>query len=169
MQEQRTKPSGEMVIAIGTLLLAALAFWQTKTIPVSPLYAKVGPTIFPYIISAGLAGLGLGLLANALKGGWQSEEEKEAKPNRVAMGWMLAGLVLNTALIDALGFTIASIVLFVCVARAFQSDQPLRDAAIAALFSIVTYFGFAKVLGINIGAGLIENGLDAVIAMVGGR
>jgi hypothetical protein len=166
--EQRTKPSGEMMIAIGTLVLAALSFWQTMTIPVSPLYAKVGPTAFPYIVSGALAVSGVFLLLAALKGSWQTDEERDARPNRVAIGWMLAGVTLNTALIGPLGFTIASIVLFVCVARAFQSDQPLRDAGYAAIFSLVTYVGFARALGINIGAGIVENGLDQIIAKVWG-
>ena len=34
----------------------------------------------------------------------------------------------------------------------------MRDAAIAAVFALVAYFGFAKTLGINIGAGWIEKG-----------
>ncbi len=166
--QKRAKMSGEMIIAIGTLLLAALSFWQTMTIPVSPLYAKVGPTAFPYIVSGALAVSGVLLFLAALKGSWQTEEERDAKPNRVAMAWMLAGVVLNTMLIGPLGFTIASIVLFVCVARAFQSDEPLRDAGFAAVFSLVTYVGFARALGINIGAGIVENGLDQIITKIWG-
>jgi Tripartite tricarboxylate transporter TctB family len=165
--QQRTKPSGEMIIAVGALLLAAMSFWQAKAIPVSQ-YATVGPAAFPYIIATALTVAGMLLLLAALKGSWQTDEEREAKPNRTAMGWMLAGVTLNTILIGPLGFTIASIVLFVCVARAFQSDRPLRDAGIAAAFSLITYIGFARALGINIGAGLVENGLDQIIAKVWG-
>ena len=71
-------------------------------------------------------------------------------------GLVLAGLVGNVVLIGPLGFILASTLLFCCVARAFGSTQLPRDAAIAFVFSALTYVGFARVLGINIGAGLIE-------------
>src|SRR5262247_2565631 len=64
---------GELIIAIGVLLLAAVILWQTAIIPVSPIYAKVGPTVVPYITALGLAALGFALLYAALKGGWQPE------------------------------------------------------------------------------------------------
>ena len=41
----------------------------------------------------------------------------------------------------------------------------MRDAAIAAVFALLAYFGFAKTLGINIGAGLIENAIERVLGM----
>ena len=40
---------GETIIAGGVLVLAAVVLWQTFEIPVSPLYAKVGPTVMPFI------------------------------------------------------------------------------------------------------------------------
>ncbi len=45
----------ELAIAIGTMALAAVLFWQTWSIPVSPVYATIGPTVFPLITAAGLA------------------------------------------------------------------------------------------------------------------
>jgi putative tricarboxylic transport membrane protein len=158
---------GETIIAAGVLVLAAVVFWQTTLIPVSPIYAKVGPTVVPYLTAGGLAVLGVLLLVEALRGGWQPQEERELIVDRVALIWIAAGLVLNVLLIGPLGFTIASIVLFVCVARGFGSRALARDAAIAAAFALVAYFGFAKTLGINIGAGLVENAIDSVLALIG--
>lgn len=161
-QTRGTFALGELIVAIFTLLLAAVVYWQVSAIPVSPLYAKVGPTVFPLITAAGLGIMGVMLLISALKGGWQPEEEKEHTPDRLALGWVIAGLVLNVLLIGKLGFTVASIILFVCVARGFGSRQPLRDAAIATIFALVAYLGFAKALSINIGAGLIENFIEQI-------
>jgi len=76
---------------------------------------------------------------------------------------VVAGLVLNVALITYAGFTIASVVLFVCVARGFGSKQSLRDALIGLVFALVTYFGFAQTIGIDIGAGWGENAIWWVI------
>ena len=156
-------PIGETVIALGVIALAVVIFVQTMSVPVSPLYAKVGPTVFPFITAAGLALLGILLLVEALRGGWQTEEEKEVAPDRPALLWVAAGLVLNVALIVPAGFTIASVIMFVCVARGFGSKAILRDAAIGAAFALIAYFGFAKTLGINIGSGFVENAIERVI------
>jgi len=156
---------GETIIAAGVLVLAAVIIWQTAIIPVSPIYAKVGPTIVPYITALGLAGLGLLLLYSALKGGWQPEEEKEITPDRPALLWVTAGLALNVLLISYAGFTIASVVLFICVARGFGSKAILRDAGIGAAFALIAYFGFAQTLGINIGAGILENALNGLFGL----
>jgi putative tricarboxylic transport membrane protein len=160
----RLKPAfGETIIGIGVLVLAAVVYWQTASIPVSPIYAKVGPTAVPYITAVCLGVLGILLLIAAVRGGWQPAEEKEVVPDRMALLWVAAGLILNVLLIGLAGFTIASIVLFVCVARGFGSKVILRDAAIGAAFALIAYLGFAKTLGINIGSGLIENAIERVI------
>jgi putative tricarboxylic transport membrane protein len=157
---------GETIIAVGVLVLALVILWQTGTLPVSPIYAKVGPTAVPYITAAGLFLLGVLLLYSALTGGWQPEEEKEVTPDRGALLWVVAGLVLNVVLITYAGFTIASVVLFVCVARGFGSTAIVRDASIGAAFALITYFGFAQTLGINIGSGFVEDALDPIVSWV---
>jgi putative tricarboxylic transport membrane protein len=151
---------GELAVALGVLALAVLVYWQTQLIAVSPIYAKVGPTVMPTITAAGLALLALALIVSALRGGWQSEEERATAPDYVALLWVVAGLALNVLLIGRVGFTMASIVLFVCVTRGFGSRRILLNAAIAAIFALVAYFGFAKTLGINIGGGLVEEAVE---------
>jgi putative tricarboxylic transport membrane protein len=153
---------GEFCIALGALALAAVILWQTFEIPVSPLYAKVGPTVMPLFTAFGLGLLGALLMISALRGGWQTDEEKETTPDRTALFWVAAGLILNVLLISQTGFALASIVLFVCTARGFGSRAIVRDALIGLAFALVAYFGFAKTLGINIGAGIIENLLESI-------
>ncbi len=160
---------GELGIAVGVLGLAVIVLWQAWSIPVSPLYAKVGPTIVPVISGLGLLIFGAALMLSALRGGWQPDGERLFAVDRLALGWVLAGLALNVLTIGPLGFTIASILLFVCVTRGFGSRQIARDAAIGAAFALIAYLGFAKTLNINIGAGLVENAIEWVIATVRGR
>ena len=74
---------------------------------------------------------------------------------------------LNVALIGSAGFTIASTILFVCVARGFGSKNPLRDALIGATFALIAYVGFATTLGINIGSGFVESGIERLIGVEG--
>jgi putative tricarboxylic transport membrane protein len=157
--------AGDMAVALGVLGLGLVVFWQAGDIPVSPLYAKVGPTAAPYLCAFGLIAMGAALVFEALRGGWQSEEEREARQDWRAIGWVAAGLVLNVLTIGPLGFTIASILLFTCVARGFGSTNMLRDAAIGAAFALIAYLGFAKALNINIGAGLVENAVESLLSV----
>ena len=163
----RSVAIGEAIIGAGVLALAAVMLWQTLAIPVSPIYAQVGPTVVPIITALALGMLGVLLLIAAWQGGWQPEEEKASTPDRVALAWVVAGLVLNVLLIGWAGFTIASVILFVCVARGFGSKAIVRDAAIGAAFALIAYFGFAQTLGINIGSGLVENAVERVIGTEG--
>lgn len=157
---QLAKP--EVLLALGIIALGLVALDQTWRIPVSPLYAKVGPTAMAYAASVLLIGLGLASLAQAWLGRWQTDTDAhtDAPPSEPmqwrSVGWLLAGLVLNVGLIAPLGFVPASTLLFACTARAFGSFRPIRDLLIGAVFAAIAYFGFAKLLDINIGAGLLE-------------
>jgi putative tricarboxylic transport membrane protein len=147
----------ESLLALGVIALGFLALYESTQIPVSPMYAQVGPTAMAYVASFLLVALGIGLLVESLRGDWVSPpEESETPLDLRALGWLLLGLVLNIGLIGPLGFIPASTLLFVCTARAFGSRRPLRDAAIGAGFAAIAYFGFAELLGINIGAGFLE-------------
>ena len=146
----------ETAIGLGALVFSALVLWQALAIPVSPLYAKIGPAIFPYFIALAFAVLSALMLFQALRGGWQPEEEKEVALDWRALGFIVAGLWANVALIGFFGFTVASTVLFVLVAYGFGSRATLRDAGIGFAVSLAAYFGFAKALGVNIGAGVVE-------------
>jgi putative tricarboxylic transport membrane protein len=161
--------AGDMAVALGVLALGFVVLWQVWEIPVSPLYARVGPTAAPYLAAFGLIAMGALLALQALRGGWQPEEEREASPDYAALGWVAAGLALNVLTIGPLGFTLASVLLFICVARGFGSRNMLRDAAIGFTFATIAYLGFAKALNINIGAGLIENAIEQALRAVWGR
>jgi putative tricarboxylic transport membrane protein len=153
----------ELLIGIGLLACAAAVAWQTLAIPVSPLYSKVGPTVFPYITMTGMIVLSLLLILAAVRGGWQPQEEKETPTDWKAMGIVVAGLVANLVLIQPLGFTAASVIMFVLVCYGFGSRHTLRDALTGLILALAAYFGFARALGVNIGAGFIENQLNTVI------
>lgn len=163
----------ELLVALGVAAFAAFALWQSYEIPVAAIYAKVGPRIFPVMVAAGLGILAIALVVAALRGGWLSDEEKSTPLDRRALALVAAGLAANTVILGAdapriqdlglrlpgLGFTVASTLMFVLVARGFGSRQIGRDALIGATFALAAFFGFAKSLGINIGAGLFERAL----------
>jgi putative tricarboxylic transport membrane protein len=155
----------ETVLGLGTVAAALLALWQTSIIPVSPLYSKVGPTIFPYIASGLLLVLGLLLTVQGLRGGWQPEDEKEIPLDWTSMSVVVAGLAANVVLIGPLGFTVASTVMFTLIAWGFGSRTPWRDAPIGFVLALAAYFGFAAGLGVNIGMGPLEGAIGAALGL----
>jgi len=152
----RSRPRrGEVAVAAGLVALAVLAISQTLVIPVSPIYARVGPTLFPWIASAGLLLLSLLLLLQALRGGFSGVDD-QLSIDWSSLAWVAAGLAANAALIGTLGFVFAATAMFVCVARGFGSARPGRDALIGAIVALTAYLGFKTLLGVNIGGGILE-------------
>ncbi|WP_137181269.1 tripartite tricarboxylate transporter TctB family protein [Roseomonas sp. AR75] len=146
--------AGLFVVALG-----GLAVWQALAIPTSPLYAQVGPKLVPWLIAAGLLVLGVLLTLEALRGGWSADIPDIAEappPNPRSLALLLAALLANLVLIEPLGFTLAATVQFTLVAAAFGSRAWLRNAAIAFVVALAAYTLFVKLLGVNIGAGLVE-------------
>lgn len=152
----RTRPRrDELAFALLLVALALLSLWQTLAIPVSPIYARVGPTAFPWIASVGLLVFSVVLLLQALRGGFPSVDRQKAADWR-SLGWVGAGLAANAVLITSLGFVFAAVALFACTARGFGSERPMRDALIGAVVGLAAFLGFARLLGVNIGAGVLE-------------
>jgi putative tricarboxylic transport membrane protein len=145
---------GDMSVGVAVLALAAVVGWQTLLIPHNAVYAQVGPTAIPWLAAAMLALLGALLTWRGVRGGWVHEEHGAF--DAWGFGWLLAGLVLNVALIATAGFIIASTVMFVCTAMAFGSRSTLRDAGIGFALALVAYVGFDRLLGYKIGTGLVE-------------
>lgn len=159
------KPSlPELCVGLSMVGFAIVVAMATAAIP-SSAYAKVGPAVVPWAITAGLAFLGVLLSLQGLTGGW--EHERDIALDWRGLGWLLAGLVLNLIMIDGyrvgettivpdFGFILSSTVVFAFTARAFGSRALLRDAAIGFALALVAYVGFDRVLGYQIGSGMIE-------------
>jgi putative tricarboxylic transport membrane protein len=156
----------ETAFGLGVLALAALVAWQTTVIPENAIYARVGPKVFPWLTVSLLALMGALLTLQGVRGGWEHDPGEDTDWR--SLGWLAAGLVMNVAFIGGLevrgvtaaprlGFIIASTLLFVCVARAFLSTQPVRDAVIGFVVATVAFVGFDRVLGYKIGKGLVED------------
>ncbi|MGL5448196.1 MAG: tripartite tricarboxylate transporter TctB family protein, partial [Rhabdaerophilum sp.] len=141
-------------VGLGILALGVAAVWQTSLIP-QVLYATVGPSVFPSIVSIFLLMLGTGLVVAAMRGGWAHDQEGTIT-EMGSLGLVVAGLVLNAALIDKIGFILASTIMFALVARGFGSRKSLRDVLIGFGLALTAYIGFDRLLGYKIGTGLIE-------------
>jgi putative tricarboxylic transport membrane protein len=149
----------DLAVGIGVVLLGLLCLWQAAIIPQTPIYAQVGPKFVPYLVGALVTVIGAGLVVQALRGGWSAdmEEVRDAPPtNWRALGLVGAGLLANLLLIDWLGFVIAASIQFVLVSAGFGSRRPGRDLLIGLAVTLSAFLAFDKLLGVNIGSGILE-------------
>jgi putative tricarboxylic transport membrane protein len=156
---ERTVAVADLGAGLFVLGLAALAGWGAYAIPPSPSYATIGARLAPLVCAAVLAICGVGLTIIALRGGWSAEleEVREAPPVNIrAVGLVGAGLLANLTLIDWLGFVIAATAQFALTARGLGSRSPVRDVLIGLGVTVASYLFFDRVLGANIGAGVLE-------------
>lgn len=159
MNAARSGPAWpEIAVGLGVAALGAVVVGDTMLAPAGPSYGQVGPSAFPYGGGFVLLLLGVLLVLAGFRGGWRSPESEAelGRPNWRGLLWVCAGLFANALLIGWLGFVLASTILFACVARGFDSRRPLRDAAIGFALALVSYLGFAKLLSIKLGEGLLE-------------
>jgi putative tricarboxylic transport membrane protein len=145
----------DLCLALGLYALVGLVVYGITLIPAAQAYAQVGPKLAPIVAAVGLFVLASVLLVQALRGGWPHEGD-DVKPDWRALAWLGAALVLNVALIDTIGFKLASILLFVLVARAFGSRRIGRDLVVAVTMAAFAYFAFRQFLGIDLGAGVFK-------------
>jgi putative tricarboxylic transport membrane protein len=148
---------GEAWAALGVIALGAFLMFQTSRIEVSPGYARVGPSLFPWLISSALVLLGLALLREALTGRWTAADDAgERTPFKgVALFWVAIGLVLFVVTITPLGFPIAAGLLFAGASRAFGSTRSVLDVAIGFVLGVVVFVGFNYGLGLSLPAGVL--------------
>jgi putative tricarboxylic transport membrane protein len=121
----------------------------------------VGPRAVPIVVGSGLVALAVALAINVLRGGHGEQEAGEDVDLSHASDWrtlaLLAGaFVANILLIDVLGWVISGAILFWGSAFALGSRHYVRDAVIAVVLSLVTFYGFVVGLGINLPAGVLQ-------------
>lgn len=149
-----------ITVALAAIGLGGFVIHQALTGPDAQSYATVGPGVFPLIVGCGLVLVGIGLMSQALRGAWRVTwmQADDASP-RPKLLLVAAALLLDVALLQPLGFVLASSVLFVCVTRAFGSRRLALDAPIGLLFTGTIYLIFTRGLGVSLPPGRIWESL----------
>lgn len=150
--QPRSFAVGETAIASCVLGLSAFIFIDERSIS-SNTFGAVGPKVFPIVVAMLLAALGCVLLFQALTGKWRCDEIAQHRFGPPL--WIFGGLLVQIFVMQQLGFVVSSTMLFVCVARGFQSRRLLRDVISGAMLTTVTYLLFTHVLLLNLPAGSI--------------
>ncbi len=157
MQPGGTFSKAGLAIGLGLIAIAAIIGLDTSQMQVPPTYARVGPQIFPVVITIGLTLAGAALMWNALRGRANGDEfSANEETDWKAVALIGAGLVAHMNLLRPLGFVPAGIVLFLCVTIAFGSRRYLRDLAVGAVLVLAAYVGFTRGLGLQLPPGILR-------------
>ena len=153
-----SRPSwARLTVALGVFGLGLFFAVEAAAIRVLPTYSRVGPRFFPYLVAGALLVLGTALAWRAWRGlDSDADPTGPAPAEKLRMAIVLGGLVLQSLLIDHVGFVIAATATFVLTAVGFGSRQWLRDAAIGAVLAVISYVGFTRGLGLHLPAGFVE-------------
>ncbi|MFD1213270.1 tripartite tricarboxylate transporter TctB family protein [Arthrobacter sp. GCM10027362] len=143
--------------AVGvTVILDALSL----TVPYSQA-DPVGPKTVPIIVGSLLLVCAVLLAINVMRGGRGEAEGGEDVDLSHPSDWrtvlpLMGAFVLNILLIDTVGWVISGALLFWGSAWALGSRRYIRDAVIAIVLALGTFYGFYLGLGISLPAGLLQ-------------
>ena len=152
------KNKGFVAVGAGVLVLGGLLAIGASQIGGTAGYAGAAPDFLPWVVSAVMALLGIGLIASALRADGELVEMPAFPPRWRSMLWVSAGLLLNAAVIEYVGFIVSCALLFALAARGFRlgEDQKptlamaVRDFFIGAAISAPVFWMFTKLLGVNL-------------------
>lgn len=153
MNTERRPNRAAFAIATGLAVLGLLLIWQGVVIPDKGGYAGIGSGAAPKGVGAVLLLLAIGHLRAGLKTTVLAHHHQ----NWAAIGWILAGLLLQLFLLKPLGFSIASGLLFACTARAMGYKKLQIALPVGFVLAFVVYGLFDGLLKLNLPAGIIEH------------
>jgi putative tricarboxylic transport membrane protein len=142
---------GEAVLGGVVLALGLFVAVETSRIEVAPTHATIGPTLFPFLIAAGLLIVGIAVLWQAFFGHIAHERGFELDWRAVAL--VSVGLLLQLFLVERLGWIIATTLLFVATTLAFAERRVWLSLAIGVVLTGLTYWIFNYGLGLTLPVG----------------
>lgn len=152
-------PAGQAALAAGVTLLGALILWGSFHLPTGGGYAQVGPGVVPRAVGVAIVVIGAFLLREVFTGGFRGvDEEAELRlpVDWVAFAWVSGGIIGYGALIEHLGFIFSSTILFVMVARGFNSRRWIVNVVTGVVLAVAVFSIFNYGLGLTLPAGILK-------------
>ncbi|HUP97327.1 MAG TPA: tripartite tricarboxylate transporter TctB family protein [Usitatibacter sp.] len=152
-------PAGQVAVAAGYTVLGALILWGSFYLPTGGGYAQVGPGVVPRGVGVVMLVLGAFLLREAFTGGFRGvdeEAEVHLPMDWIAFAWVSGGIIAYGILIEYLGFIFSSTILFVMVARGFNSRKWLVNVITGIVLAAIVYGIFNYGLGLTLPAGILK-------------
>ncbi|MDW9626040.1 tripartite tricarboxylate transporter TctB family protein (plasmid) [Sinorhizobium meliloti] len=150
--DQRRPDRAALVIAAVLAAIAGVIFWDVSRLSGLAGYSQVGPMTVPYAIACCLIALAVWTAVEAWRGDFPEREHQRAGP----VVWIVAGLAAQMLLLNTLGFSIATGILFALTARGFGKRKLWLTVPIGIVFSFIVWAIFAKLLQLSLPAGPLE-------------
>jgi putative tricarboxylic transport membrane protein len=154
---------GPRVFAAVILTLGLFVVVGTAQISGGSGYSPDGPRFFPLIVGVGLLIFGaLFLLSTTLRRDRYLGEKVASggtATHWTTTGLVAAVLVVYAFLLDPLGYTVATALLFPALAYLLGSTgrrRVLRNLAIGVALGVVVFFAFTELLGVRLPDGILD-------------
>ena len=121
----------------------------------------VGPRPVPYAVGAGLLVTAVVLLVDVLRGGRGAPEDGEDVDVSAGSDWRRLGLLVlvfaaNVLLVERLGWVVSAALFFGATAKVLGGRSLLRGTGVGAVLSLLTFYFFWVVLGIQLPPGVLD-------------
>jgi putative tricarboxylic transport membrane protein len=148
----RRRDGAAFIIAVGLVGFGAVLLWDASSIRAGGGYAGVGPAAMPKLVGWVLIALGALTAFNGWRSGAQERPSQRYRP----VLWLVGGLAAQIALLQPLGFTLATGLLFACGAAAFGERRFHVSLPAGFALAFAVYGLFDVLLRLNLPAGLPE-------------
>lgn len=154
----------DRIILACTLVLAGVYFWATAQIPSLELGDPLGPKAFPRMLGVGLLVGAAMLLAEIIRNSAKarlsaSRGEPSTEPKWDRHHWLVVAIAVWTAVFivvfEALGFILSTAIYLLALTMVFNRNRWLMNVLTSVLFSVISYFMFTKLLGVNLPPGIL--------------
>lgn len=159
----------QALVGAGVLLTGAALAWGAVGISSQAGYGGIGPNFLPWLSSVVLMPCGAWILWEVRTGGFREMEAPSGARHGYWAGfvWVSAGLLLNAALIETLGFVLSCTLCYLLAVQGLRrasgqasADKPatwLWDLVAGVLISAPVFWTFTQFLAINL-PGLTRSG-----------
>jgi putative tricarboxylic transport membrane protein len=158
----------QTLVGAGTLLLGVAMAGGATTIPGDAGYAGIGPNFLPWLVALALMICGALLLWEARSGGFRHLDPPSGaeRGDWDALAWISAGVLLNAAAIERLGFIASCAICYAFAVRGLRRSEgrgnnDIRgvtlDVMTGVLIAAPAFWLFTKLLKINL-PGLTSTG-----------
>jgi putative tricarboxylic transport membrane protein len=150
----------DRVIFVCIVVLAAVYFYATAQIPSLEIGDPLGPKAFPRLLGVALLVTG-GILLMEMLGARADKTQETVRSAAVDRGviMVIAAVVVWTAvyfvLFEPLGYVIASTIYLIALTVYFNPGRWVMNVTTSALFTIISYLMFSKLLGVTLAKGIL--------------
>ncbi|MBV2143127.1 tripartite tricarboxylate transporter TctB family protein [Falsochrobactrum sp. TDYN1] len=151
--QQRAGPDhAALVIAFVLAAIAIAIAWATAYGNTVLSYSPVGPKTVSYIVAAGLFGLAIWTVIEAIRGDFPEREQQEMAP----MAWIIGGLAIQMLTMKTIGFSLSTGLLFAATARGFGYRKFWISLPIGIIFAFAVWVIFSRGLQLSLPSGWLE-------------